>query len=560
MKLKTVIISSAILLIIFAGIIISPLLFSEEYKFRHFTSRARKVRVQGSIYSVFRPWEIVNEYDELEYTDRILFEETDDNRDIYIILDDNGNVVRDVNIIRKALLTNKYTQLSYEEIRVVTEIPPDIEDFFDDYLEDYKTKYFWDAYAIINFLEKEKREYDINNIFSKKELWRFSKDLLRYPERAIQYFLLDLAFAFKNEIELKFDHFKQIENSIISYKDYLDLDKVRLAYIYLNSIMEIHYLYDIFEQMKLDYAKAIVNNINTKTPIKSNLKSLRRMNVDKFFLRIKKMFFEIYEGEDFFIELLSMINLGKSDLLKEEIKTENLAYRCATYFPVYGYKKTSIRMSRKTKKKFRKRFSKERILFFDDFKDDLDKWELSGKPKPELDRKPFSCLNSKGDGLFYSSATTECLFSPFNGDITIETKVFIGSGQASFGFGRYSGSRSSDKGVEPIVGFLINETPGMISFIVNNERVINKTHRIPSGRTTRLRIVLSYYSGIEFRINNDIVYSSRFRLSELGSDSVIISAMSDDYYWDYVIVTQKKSKPEVKGKSLKNILELLKEE
>lgn len=512
-----------------------------------------KVRIKGATYLIVKPWNIIDNKNKLA---RYHFERNSDNEDILVVINQDGKLIRNVNLIWKAFLTSEYSQLDDEEIDELLDFPDDVDDLFDEFDENndnYSPQYVDDLYISLCFFKttKPKNLLKYSNYCDSNTIARIITGLKKNPVLTYNILLMDVIFNCQQELKQISKKIKKNEDKVISFRDSLHRYKMKVILMYCNAISSLSNNYPLFENATIKNKGKTKNKSKNKSknnlPLISsnaNSKNNNKLSLKSSFDQAHDLLFEALKNEKSFVKLNKSINRGFKKLLKEENEILEDAVLSATYFPIYGFSEGEYDLPKKLKNKYKA----QTVLFYDDFDSDLDRnWELHGNPKPVLTvskkkrKSKKSCLNTNGDDLFYSSVCSKNMFNACNGVVNIEVLFKSGKGKGNFGFGSYIINDALEKGVEPIIGFVINhQRTGSISFIVNDEVVINKSHSFDLSKKVKLNLILSYDKGVNFKVNGNIVYSSDYKVHNIGSESVVISSTSDDFLWEYILITQQK--------------------
>ena len=538
---------NTLLLILLILLILPFSITAKEYVFTEVKSDEVKVKVQGLTYRVIRPWSIIDDQYYFSTSSNYL-SETDENNNIFIILNQRGQLIRNPGLIKKILYTKEYSQLSKEELSKIFSLSDEIKEMSSEIEETYKynKKYFSESYLPICFFSsKIPKNIMRYTSFTKDKLIKVYESFLKNSDVTISNIFIDMIYNIHKEIDSFNQSIEKYSDKTISFHNFLDFYKIKFLLSICNKIYSLNKEESILKDILEKSSSNKKNTLKKDKTIDDKSKSIDLSTIDKagsfdkIFKQLHKEISDKISSNSSLMKITEGIDNEINNLIEEETNVNQLTIASATYFPVYGGKTNSINPPKNLLKKYKK----ANVLFYEDFSGNIsDNWDLYGDPKPKVinnEESSKNYLSTNGDDIFYSSVASKGLFNPFEGEINVETIVDTGKGKGCFGFGNVIVNDSPDKGSEPFVGFIINNSrPGTISFMVNNEIVINKIINYSAEKPVKLNFILSYENGVKFKVNGDTVFSSDIKIFGIDSESIIFSSTSNDFFWHYVLVTQ----------------------
>ncbi len=532
MKLK-------IFIIIFFIVQSLPLL-AREYEFAKI-SNFKTIQLYGKFYNVVKTKYInLNQHKELASSKEIIRKKSRYRKEIgetYIVLTKMGILVRDNDIIEKALFTKPYTQLTNYEFEKITTPIKEIIANYDKAIKKLKLRkgqqYFSSLKPLIYLIhEDDKVEVDLS-LENKKQLMKFNELILSQPVKGLKITLIEILQRSKELSQKCIKLLRKKRNKIVSFEEALEIDQLRYGLVYGSSTSDFINGSDIQSIQELEMAEEIAEELLEK--YKKQQLFNKQENMIKLLSTMKRVFHQVYEEEDVFTELVDYMDQARAIMIKHPKRLKKRAVYSSRYFPYYKSNYGQFSIPEDIKEEY------ETVLFYDDFTEDLKRWLVLGPTNSFIKN---NTLNTNGNGWYPSGVSSRVLFNPHSGNTYIESKVKIGEGKGSFGFGEKKLGNQGKKGVLPFIGFIFNQSvegSGSVDFRINNEIAYTQFRvMVDLKRIHKFKLKLHQNDGIDFHVDNKKVYHHSFRSTSFGSESVVLSSSSNDYSWIKIIVYQEK--------------------
>ncbi len=508
-----------------------------EYRFE-VNNYSKKVRVHSKIYHLGDPMRIeYKNYKELRKRNIFTRIVKSPGRQLYLVLTHRGKLVRNKKIIQKALFTLHYTQLNDREIDYL--INPLIQSNNGivksiQRLNTPDSHPFTQMNHIVYLLNKKAQLNDDDGYFIQQDsLARFILLFLKDPVKGFRRTLMGILDKSRQLNNLAIERLKKSRQTVISYQEALNMEKLRIGLVYGTATTDFLYEHSDDSLENLTSAKSQAMNILKKQRKKLSLRRLKKMNPLTLLRKARKLFHKVYGAEEVLQILTESIKERQDNLIRTLGDYKKTAQRATRVIPYYKANYDDYPILDRIKGDY------DGVIFYDDFSNSLIRWKALGPTKSTVRDKT---LSTNGNGWYYSGVSSKVLFNVSRGDLYLEANVQLGQGKGSFGFGEKKIGTHWEKGVIPMVGFLFNQDTdgsGAIDFRINNEQVDTSTPIAVDLRGKHhFKIVLYRTKGISFYIDGKKVLDYPFDSRIFGSESIVLSSMTDDYKWHNVLVHQ----------------------
>ncbi len=508
-----------------------------EYRF-DVTRYFKKVRIHSKLYYLTDPMGInYKEYKELRKRNIFTTIAKTPGQRLYVILSHTGKLVRNKKIIQKALFTLRYSQLNDREIDALTSPLIQSNKRIDESLQRLNTShshYFTQMSHIVYLVNpKAQLNDDDGYLIQQDSLARFIRLFLKNPVKGFKRTLVEILVKSRELNNLVIKRLRKSKQQVLSYQEALNMEQLLIGLIYGSATNDLLYEYSDDSLKNLSLAKSQAVKILKKQRKKLSLRRLKKMNPITLIRRAKKLFHKVYEDEEVFQMLIESIEERQDNLIRTLGDYKKTAQRIAIIIPYYKANYNDYSIPERIKEGY------GNTIFYDDFSDSLTRWKALGPTKATIIDK---ALSTHGNGWYYSGVTSKVLFNVYRGDLSLEVTVQIGEGKGSFGFGEKKIGSHGEKGVIPIIGFLFNQDTdgsGVIDFRINNEQVDTSSRiAVDLRKKHHFKILLYTKKGIAFYIDGKKVLDYPFDARIFGSESLVLSSMTDDYRWQDVLVHQ----------------------
>ncbi len=508
-----------------------------EYRF-DVTHYFKKVRIHNKIYYLRDPMRInYKKYKELRKRNIFTTIAKTSGHQLYIVLTHTGRLVRDKKTIQKALFTLHYSQLNDREIDHL--IKPLIQsnkqiDESIQRLNSPLSHHFTQMSHIVYLLNKKANLNDDDGyLIQKDSLARFIRLFLKDPVKGFKRTLAEILRKSQELNNLAIERLRKFKQQVISYEEALNMEQLLIGLIYGSATTDLLYEYSDDALENLTSAKSRANKILKKQRKKLSFRRLKKMNPITLIRRAKQLFHKVYGDEEVLQMLTESIEERQDNLIRTLGDYKKTAQKTAGLIPYYKANYNDYPIPNRVKEDY------EDVIFYDDFSDSLIRWKALGPTKAIIIDKT---LSTHGNGWYYSGVTSKVLFNVCRGDLSLEANVQLGEGKGSFGFGEKKIGTHGEKGVIPIIGFLFNQDTdgsGVIDFMINNEQVDTSSRiAVDLRKKHHFKIVLYTTKGIAFYIDGKKVLDYSFDARIYGSESLVLSSMTDDYKWHDLLVHQ----------------------